>query len=161
MPSFRASIVLALAGFLAAPFLSPAAASPLSGIEKVKVSIASPNEFGEDCGLVTSGLRRAFFEPLADQGVQQVTSGSAYRVYIRTTTLTYDERACLSYVDAQLLLSTRYFDPATRLEQPGTVQLWTRGGLYVSDIDEHAAAVNSALRGFGRMLAGELTTAAQ
>ena len=84
------------------------------------------------------------------------TDSSAYWVFIRATTLTYDENSCITNVDASLLVNTRYFDPGSASQLVGKVQLWSRGGLLISDITEHPSVVTNAFGDLGGLLAEEL-----
>lgn len=132
-----------------------AQADPLRNVREVKLTIADLGHFGETCGLTKSALESAFFAPLRARGMRVVQSGTAYRIFIRATTMTYIEDSCVSFVDAQLLLTARYIDPASNLERVGTLQLWTQGGLHASDRTEHAASLNAAFRELGKGLASK------
>ncbi len=156
----RRSALRPLAGGLAAALLlswtlwaGPAAADPLTGVRSVKLAVAEVGSFGRSCGLNRDDLGKALFEPLRERGVEAVTSGTGYRLFVRATTIAYLEDSCVSYVDAQLLLTTRYMNQANGEELPGNVQIWTDGGLYASDREEHAATLALALRQFGNKLA--------
>jgi hypothetical protein len=151
------ALVLVAAGFALLPAggSSGAKAQGLRDLREVKVGVADLGRYGEACGLNKETMEQAFFTPLAERGLGKVASGTAYRLFIRATSVTYVENSCVSYVDAQLLLTTRYFDPLTGGERPGNVQLWSRGGLYVSDQTEHAATLNTAFREMGKALGRE------
>ncbi len=154
MRTFLTALVLALAGFVIpqAGGAVAAQADALRNLREVKVSVAGLGPYGEACGLDKAAMERAFFVPLAERGLAKVASGTAYRILIRATSVTYVENSCVSYVEVQLLLNTRYFDPLIGEERPGSVRLWSGGGLFVSDRSEHAATLNSAFRGLGRNL---------
>ncbi|MEE8534903.1 MAG: hypothetical protein V3S45_02585 [Kiloniellales bacterium] len=154
MRTFMRALVLTVAGFvvLEAGGALAAQADALRNLREVKVSVADFGPYGEACGLDKAAMERAFFVPLAERGLTKVVSGTAYRILIRATNVTYVENSCVSYVDVQLLLNTRYFDPLIGAERPGRVQLWYGGGLFLSDRSEHAATLNSAFRGLGRNL---------
>ena len=126
-----------------------ARAEPLRDLREVKLTIAGFGDAGADCGLSPEALESAFFAPLGERGLRKVASGTAYRIFLRATTVVYLGKSCVSYVDAQLLLSTRDFDPSSRLERSGQVQLWYDGGLFISDRTAHAATLHSA---FGQPL---------
>lgn len=126
---------------------------PLSNVRAVKLTMPVPGEVGQSCGLDRDRLELAFFEPLAERGLEAVVSGTGYRLFLRTTTIAYLEETCVSYVEAQLLLTTRYQDTANQQERSGHVQLWSEGGLHASDKREHGAAVERALRAMGNALA--------
>ena len=72
---------------------------------------------------------------------------------MRTTTIAYLEETCVTYVEAQLLLTTRYQDAANQQERSGHVLLWSDGGLQASDKREHGATVERAMRRLGGGLA--------
>jgi hypothetical protein len=59
----------------------------------------------------------------------------------------------VSYIDAQLLLTTRYQDTANQQERSGHVQLWADGGLFASDGREHLATLERGMRRLGGNLA--------
>ena len=130
-----------------------ARADPLRDLREVKLTVANFGGSGADCGLSAEALERAFLAPLSERGLRKVASGTSYRVFLRATTVTYLVKVCVSYVDAQLLLSTRYFDPSSRQERAGQVQLWYDGGLFISDRSAHAATLRSAFGQLGRLLA--------
>ena len=132
-----------------------ARANPLRDLREVKLTVASFGDAGADCGLSAEALESAFFAPLGERGLRKVASGTSYRVFLRATTVIYLRKSCVSYVDAQLLLLTRYFDPSSRLERTGQVQLWYDGGLFISDRAVHAATLNSTFDRLGRILAGK------
>lgn len=157
------SLLLWLAPLVIAPFvlaplvLAPAAAvaqsDPLHGVREVKLTMPEPGEAGLSCGLDRRALETAFFEPLAGRGIRAVESGTGYRLFLRATTVTYLEGSCVSYAEAQLLLTTRYFDAANQQEQSGNVQLWADGGLFATDSREHAGTLERAMRRLGEKLA--------
>ena len=126
-----------------------AEADPFTKVKKLKLDIAEIGSYGESCGLSKEAFGLAFFEPLQKRGIEAVLSGTGYRIFIRATTIAYLQNSCVSYVDAQLLLTTRYRGPANAEEHSGNVQIWTKGGLYASDQSEHAATLALALREFG------------
>lgn len=129
-----------------------AQADPLTNVRAVKLNVADIGPMGQDCGLTKDAIEAAFFGPLRERGIRAVQSGTAYRIFVRATTITYLQDSCVSYVDAQLLVSTRYADPANNLERAGNVQLWTQGGIHASGRNEHAATLNSAFRALGGSL---------
>lgn len=150
------ALVVPLALSLVVPlalWAGPAAADPLTDVRKLKLDVADVGSFGRSCGLNREDLGKALFEPLGERGVEAVRSGTGYRLFIRATTIAYLQDSCVSYVDAQLLLTTRFVSQANGEEEPGNVQIWTDGGLYASDRDEHAATLALALRQFGNKLA--------
>lgn len=155
----RRSLAGALALLLSLVFLSfaPGAAvaqsDPLHNVREAKLTMPEPGEAGAKCGLSRQPLQSAFFAPLAQRGIRAVESGTGYRLFIRATTISYLEGSCVSYVEAQLLLTTRYFDAANQQEHSGNVQLWADGGLFASDSREHAATVERAMRRLGDKLA--------
>ena len=128
-------------------------ADPLHNIRAVKLTMPDVGEAGTECGLSRERLELAFFEPLAERGLEAVDSGTGYRLFLRATTIAYLEQACVSYVEAQLLLTTRYQDAANQQERSGHVQLWSDGGLHVSDRREHGDTVERAMRRLGGNLA--------
>lgn len=142
------SLLLALA-----PWPAGAQSDPLHNVREVKLIMAEPGEAAQSCGLTRQALETAFFAPLAERGIRSVVSGTGYRLLLRATTITYLEESCVSYVEAQLLLTTRYQDSANQQEQSGNVELWTDGGLYASDSREHAATLERAMRRLGGALA--------
>ena len=129
-----------------------ARADPLTNVRAVKLNVGDIGQMGQDCGLTKDAIEAAFFAPLRQRGIRAVRSGTAYRIFVRATTITYLQESCVSYVDAQLLVSTRYADPANNMERAGNVQLWTQGGIHASGRNEHAATVNSAVGELGRNL---------
>ncbi len=129
-----------------------AQADPLTNVRAVKLNVGDIGQMGQDCGLTKDAIEAAFFGPLRERGIRAVRSATAYRIFVRATTITYVKDSCVSYVDAQLLVSTRYADPANNMERAGNVQLWTQGGIHASGRNEHAAALNSALGELGRSL---------
>jgi hypothetical protein len=148
------SVLGALAvAWLLAPGVAVAQSDPLHNVREVKLTMPEPGEAGKSCGLSRQLLETAFFEPLAERGLRVVASGTGYRLFLRATTIAYLEESCVSYVEAQLLLATRYQDSANQQEQSGNVQLWADGGLFASDSREHGATVEREMRGLGRKLA--------
>jgi hypothetical protein len=146
-------LVLVLSLTVAGPgVMRNARADPLTNVRAVKLNVANIGPMGQDCGLTKDAIETAFFEPLRERGIQAVQSATAYRIFVRATTITYLQDSCVSYVDAQLLVTTRYTDPADSLERAGNVQLWTQGGIHASGRSEHAATVNSAVRGLAMTL---------
>ncbi len=129
-----------------------AQADPLTNVRAVKLNVGDIGPMGQDCGLTKDAIEAAFFGPLRKRGIRAVRSGTAYRIFVRATTITYLQDSCVSYVDAQLLVSTRYADPANKMERAGNVQLWTQGGIHASGRNEHAATLNSAFRQLGGSL---------
>lgn len=129
-----------------------AQSEPLHGVLVVKLSMPEPDAAGKSCGLDRTTLEQAFFEPLSKRGIQTAPSGTGYRLFIRATTISYLEGTCVSYAEAQLLLATRFFDPANKQEQSGNVLLWADGGLYASDSREHADTVKQAMRALAERL---------
>ncbi len=129
-----------------------AQADPLTNVRAVKLNVGDIGRMGQDCGLTKDAIEAAFFGPLRERGIRAVRSATAYRIFVRATTITYLQDSCVSYVDAQLLVSTRYADPANNMERAGNVQLWTQGGIHASGRNEHAAALNSAFRALGGSL---------
>ena len=126
---------------------------PLSNVRAVKLTMPEPGEAAANCGLSRERLELAFFEPLAERGLEAVVSGTGYRLFVRTTTIAYLEETCVTYVEAQLLLTTRYQDAANQQERSGHVLLWSDGGLHASDKREHGATVERAMRRLGGGLA--------
>jgi hypothetical protein len=146
-------LVLVLSLTVAGPgVMRNARADPLTNVRAVKLNVAKIGPMGQDCGLTKDAIETAFFEPLRERGIQTVQSATAYRIFVRATTITYLQESCVSYVDAQLLVTTHYADPANNLERAGNVQLWTQGGIHASGRSEHAATVNSAIRGLAMTL---------
>jgi len=148
--------VVALLSALALQMLTPGAAAaqsqPLHDVRVVKVIMPEPGEQGQSCGLERQALERAAFEPLGKRGWREAASGTGYRLFLRTTTITYVEDTCVTYAEAHLLLITRYIDAAGQQEQSGKVLIWADGGLYASDTREHAETVKRAMRGLGEKL---------
>lgn len=136
-----------------APGVAGAQSDPLHNVRDVKLIAAEPGEAGQSCGLSRQAMESAFFAPLAERGIRSVASGTGYRLLLRATTITYLEETCVSYVQAELLLTTRYQDAANQQEQSGNVQLWSDGGLFASDRREHAAALEREMRRLGGALA--------
>ncbi len=126
---------------------------PLHNVRAVKLTMPEPGEAAEACGLSREALESAFFKPLAERGIQVVTSGTGYRLFLRAITISYLEETCVSYIDAQLLLTTRYQDAANQQERSGHVQLWADGGLFASDRREHSATLEREMRRLGGSLA--------
>jgi len=126
---------------------------PLHNVRTVKLTMPEPGEAGATCGLSRERLELAFFEPLAERGLEAAASGTGYRLFLRTTTIGYLEETCVSYIEAQLLLTTRYQDAANQQERSGHVLLWSDGGLHASDQREHGAAIERAMRRLGGNLA--------
>jgi len=139
----------------ASPDSADAAEGALKNVSAVKFFIGDFNEFSTKCGLDKGQLKQAFMGRANGGGISE-TDSSAYWIFIRATTLTYDENSCITNVDASLLVNTRYFDPGSAAEMVGKVQLWTRGGLLISDITEHPAVVTNAFGDLGGLLAEEL-----
>ena len=131
------------------PWPAGAQSDPLHNVREVKLTMAEPGEAARSCGLNRQALESVFFAPLAERGIRSVVSGTGYRLLLRTTTISYLEESCVSYVEAKLLLTTRYQDSANQQEQSGNVELWANGGLYASDRREHAASVERAMRRLG------------
>jgi hypothetical protein len=132
--------------------MQDAQADPLTNVRAVKLNVADIGPMGQSCGLTKEAIEAAFFGPLRERGIRAVQSGTAYRIFVRATTITYLQESCVSYVDAQLLVSTRYADPANNMERAGNVQLWTQGGIHASGRNEHAATLSSAFRALGGSL---------
>ena len=126
---------------------------PLHNIRAVKLTMPELGEAAETCGLSREALETAFFEPLAERGIQVAASGTGYRLFLRATTIGYLEGTCVSYIEAQLLLTTRYQDTANQQERSGHVQLWADGGLFASDAREHLATLERGMRRLGSSLA--------
>ena len=126
---------------------------PLRNVRAVKLTMPEPDEAAENCGLSRKALELAFFKPLAERGIEVVTSGTGYRLFLRATTIGYLEETCVSYIEAQLLLTTRYQDPANQQERSGHVQLWADGGLFASDGREHATTLEHGMLKLGSNLA--------
>lgn len=126
---------------------------PLSNVRAVKLTMPELGEAAQTCGLDREALEAAFFKPLAERGIQAVASGTGYRLFLRATTIGYLEETCVSYIEAQLLLTTRYQDTANQQERSGHVQLWADGGLFASDIREHLATLEREMRALGGKLA--------
>ncbi len=126
---------------------------PLHNVRAVKLTMPEPGQAAESCGLSREALESAFFKPLAERGIRIVTSGTGYRLFLRATTIGYLEETCVSYIDAQLLLTTRCQDAANQQERSGHVQLWADGGLFASDGREHAATLEREMRRLGGNLA--------
>lgn len=127
---------------------------PLHNVRAVKLTMPEPGqEAAETCGLSREALESAFFKPLAERGIQAVTSGTGYRLFLRAITIGYLEETCVSYIEAQLLLTTRYQDTANQQERSGHVQLWADGGLFASDGREHLAILEREMRALGGKLA--------
>ncbi len=129
-----------------------AQADPLTNVRAVKLNVGDIGPMGQTCGLTKDAIEAAFYGPLRERGIRVVQSGTAYRIFVRATTITYLQESCVSYVDAQLLVSTRYADPANKMERAGNVQLLTQGGIHASGRNEHAATLNSAFRQLGGSL---------
>ena len=119
---------------------------PLRNVWAVKLTMPEPDEAAENCGLIRKALESAFFKPLAERGIEVVTSGTGYRLFLRATTIGYLEEACVSYIEAQLLLTTRYQDTANQQERSGHVLLWADGGLFASDVRELLATLEREMR---------------
>lgn len=147
-----AALLLALALQAIAPGAAVAQGQPLQGVRVVKVIMPEPGEQGQTCGLERQALEQAFFEPLGKRGWGEAASGTGYRLFLRTTTITYVEGTCITYAEAQLLLITRYFGADGQQEQSGKVLIWADGGLYASDTREHAETVKRAMRGLAERL---------
>jgi hypothetical protein len=126
---------------------------PLHNVRAVKLTMPEPGEAAETCGLSREALETAFFKPLAERGIEVVASGTGYRLFLRATTIEYLEETCVSYIEAQLLLTTRYQDAANQQERSGHVQLWADGGLFASDAREHLATLERGMRRLGGNLA--------
>jgi len=126
---------------------------PLQNVRAVKLTMPEPGEAAENCGLSREALESAFFKPLAERGIEVVTSGTGYRLFLRAITISYLEGTCVSYIEAQLLLTTRYQDTANQQERSGHVQLWADGGLFASDAREHLTTLERGMRRLGDTLA--------
>ncbi len=120
----------------------------LDKIRNIKFTIANLNDQSAACGLTEEDLRSAFLAPLQGSGIK-ITTSSAYFFYIKTTTVTYIEDTCITYVDAELLLTERYFNPATGSERTGLIRKWLRGGLRASGKAQHAKAVSDVFNDLG------------
>ncbi len=130
--------------------LAPAHAfGKLEQIKNAKLTVANVNEHSEACGLSRDAMREAFLQPLRNSSIQ-ITKSSAYFFYIKTTTIPYVKNTCITYVNAELLLTERYFNSATRSEKSGIIRLWSRGVLYTSGKSQHPEGVNSKFRELGR-----------
>jgi hypothetical protein len=144
----RASAALVLA-LLALGFTAgDGQAGKLTKVKNVKFTVADVGEGGAACGLLNDRLRSAFLEPLKGSGIKVVDS-SPYFFFIRATTLRFVSEYCLTYVNAELLLGQRYFNPATDDNQVGLIRLWFSGSLVTTGWEEHPEEIYSAFRDLG------------
>ena len=148
------SLLLSLAmSLISAAGAGDAWGDPLQNVLAVKLTMPEPGAGTVACGLSRAPLEAAFFAPLARRGVEAVTSGTGYRIFLRATTIGYLEKTCVSYVEAQLLLTTRYQDAANQQERSGHVLLWSDGGLFASDARQHQGTLERAMGRLGDKLA--------
>jgi hypothetical protein len=133
--------------------VTAARGDPLGNVRAVKLSMPALGEAAEPCGLDRAALEAAFFKPLAQRGIEAVASGTGYRLFLRAVTIGYLEETCVSYIEAQLLLTTRYQDAANQQERSGHVLLWSDGQLLASDAREHATTLEHGMLKLGSALA--------
>ena len=141
---------------LAVALLAPASgarADPFANLLAVKLTMPALGEAAEPCGLDRAALEAAFFKPLAKRGIEAVPSGTGYRLFLRAVTISYLEETCVSYIEARLLLTTRYQDAANRQERSGHVLLWSDGQLLASDAREHGITLEHGMLKLGSALA--------
>lgn len=143
-----------LVGPLGGPALAQSAGGAMKGIQAVKFFVTDFSQNSLDCRITKAGLQEAFSQPLRQGGPQMGSSG-AYTVYVRATTVVTEDGFCISNIDAWLEVNTRYFNQATASERTGRVRLWSDGGLFYSDLEEHAVILNSAFRRMGRNFVAE------
>jgi hypothetical protein len=123
-------------------------AGRLANIKNVKFTVAGLDEGGETCGLSTDRLQSAFLEPLKGSGIK-VVEAAPYFFFIRATTVSFITDYCVTYVNAELLLGQRYYNPATTDEQVGLIRLWFSGTLLTTGREEHPEEVYGAFRALG------------
>ncbi len=126
---------------------------PFANLRAVKLTIPALGEAAEPCGLDRTALEGAFFKPLAQRDIEAVASGTGYRLFVRAITISYVEETCVSYIEAQLLLTTRYQDAANQQERSGHVLLWSDGQLLASDAREHGTTLEHGMLKLGSALA--------
>lgn len=145
---------LALSIAVLALFALPEAAraGTLEKIRHVKVQVGKLDANHEACGLTRDAITEAFLAPVRKAG-PTVTESSAYFLFVRVTSVPYIEETCVSYADVALLLTERYFNPATGGEKTGLVRLWSAGSLHSSGTPEHAGASGRALGRLGDQVA--------
>ena len=147
------ALVLLLSLALWAAGATGARGDPLHNVRAVKLTMPELGEAAQTCGLDREALEAAFFKPLDQRGIEAVASGTGYRLFLRAVTIGYLEETCVSYIEAQLLLTTRYQDAANQQERSGHVLLWSDGQLLASDAREHATTLEHGMLKLGSALA--------
>ncbi len=143
-------LLLTLFAMGAGPVAAQSAGGAMKGVFSLKFFVSNFSQNNLRCRLTAAGFEEAFTKPLRERNIQ-ITKSSAYWIFIRATTLFQEEEeSCITYIDAQLMASTRFFNPATASERAGKVELWSDGGLYISDLEEHSEQVNDAFAQLGR-----------
>lgn len=134
------------------PAAAQVARGELKNVRGFKFFMTDLSAKSQACGLDQAALQRAFTEPLNEAGLKITTTSTAYWITIRVTTLSYGERSCVSYVDANASQTTRYFNTATLSERVGKVQHWSDGKLLSSNEKEHPVIANNAFHAMGKSL---------
>ena len=144
----RAAAALVLALLTLGSTAGESQAAKLTKIKDVKFTVAGLDEGAQACGLTEERLKSSFLEPLKGSSVKVVES-SPYFFYIRATTVRFVTEYCLTYVNAELLLGQRYFNPATNRDLVGLIRLWFSGALITTGWEEHPAEIYKSFRTLG------------
>ena len=144
----RAATVMVLALLTLGSTAGESHAGKLTKIKDVKFTVAGLDEGAKACGLTEERLQSSFLDPLKGSGVKVVES-SDYFFYIRATTVRFVTEYCLTYVNAELLLGQRYFNPATNNDLWGLIRVWFSGSLVTTGWEEHPAEVYRAFHALG------------
>ncbi len=65
-----------------------AQADPLTNVRAVKLNVGDIGPMGQNCGLTKDAIEAAFYRPLRERGIRVVRSATAYRIFVRATTIT-------------------------------------------------------------------------
>jgi hypothetical protein len=125
----------------------------LRDVKAFKIYVTGFNEASLACGLEPEAMKDAFLQPLRDAGPVMAEEANGYWIAIRATSVVRQEATCVTFVDASVLQSTRYFNQSTDSERVGKVLHWADAGLIVSDEAGHGDVVKNAYLDLGRRLA--------
>lgn len=142
------SLGLMLATLALGLFAEQGQAAKLTNIQNAKFTVARLDANAEACGLRREAMKTAFLAPLKGSGIR-ITKSSAYAFYIKATSIQFIDDTCVTYVNAELLLAERYFNPATAGDQVGIIRLWFDGRLHATGREDHVNAVQTAFRKLG------------
>lgn len=133
----------------AAEAQTPVIGGPLANVNVVQMTVAPLSDQSRGCGLDSKLILDSFQQPLTEKGIV-IQQAAHVWIQLTATTLRYEGDICISYIQAQAIQNTRYFDRKTESERSGRVLLWSDAGMFVTGVANHGVTTNIGWRDLAR-----------